>query len=539
VKGLEPPESETPPSSGSFRDDEARIPRILPGESRRYRIIGVLGRGGFGIVYKARMEGQEGFVKDVAIKILTVQDPNAETIARFRDEARILGRLHDRAIVGVDPPVRLDGRWALVMDFVEGSDCRRLLKEHGRLPPTVVFEIVQEVARALDTLWGYAGDEGEPLRLLHRDLKPGNVQITQFGTVKVLDFGVARAEFDSREMMTTNNIGGTIGYIAPERLQGIEGTAGDVWSLGVVLEELVTGHRPLTGTSEPPPEDELVAPAWHAALDLARRMCAPSPPDRPTAAQVEEECRRLARTHIGPTLREWARTHVSSLLEPGDEMVGQTLSETLVRQGTPHGGGPLGGSSSMTLPRHRSAFRSLTGVLLILFFGTLALGAGLAFVGTATYLYRQLASPPAPIPAPGLPTPAPAPDIEPPAPLVTAPESEPVVAPTPTPAPPPKPVVASPKPSVSPVPAPVPAPAPAPEPAPAPATGRVVAQGARSVELSGRSGTYPPGKVPVGTYTIRAVFGHDAAVTAGEITVGAGETVTLVCNERFKRCMPK
>jgi serine/threonine protein kinase len=534
VKGLEPPETETPPSSGSYRDDEARIPRILPGESRRYRIIGVLGRGGFGVVYKARMEGQEGFVKDVAIKILTVQDPNAETIARFRDEARILGRLHDRAIVGVDPPVRLDNRWALVMDFVEGSDCRRLLKEHGRLPPTVVFEIVQEVARALDTLWGYTGHDGEPLRLLHRDLKPGNIQITQFGTVKVLDFGVARAEFDSREMMTTNNIGGTIGYIAPERLQGIEGTAGDIWSLGVVLEELVTGHRPMSEEEPPPPpEDELVAPAYHAALDLAHRMCASVPAHRPNAAQVEEECRRLARTHIGPTLREWARTHVSSMLEPGDDMVGQTLSETLVRQGP-----PLGGSSSMTLPRRRSWFRSVTGVLLILFFGTLATGAAVAFVGTATFLYGRLASPdPDPDPDPATPhAPVPAPVIAAPEPVTAPATPDPVIAaPEPTPAPTPKPVT-SPKPAPAPTVAPAPAPAPPP---PAPALARVTASGAKSVELTGRAGTFPPGKVPAGTYTIRAVFGHDAPVTAGEITVAAGENVTLVCNDRFKRCMPQ
>jgi hypothetical protein len=65
----------------------------------------------------------------------------------------------------------------------------------------------------------------------------------------------------------------------------------------------------------------------------------------------------------------------------------------------------------------------------------------------------------------------------------------------------------------------------------------VVLQGAKSVELSGRSGTFPAGRVPAGTYTVKAVFGHDAPVVAGEVTVVAGETVTLVCNERFKRCM--
>jgi hypothetical protein len=214
------------------------------------------------------------------------------------------------------------------------------------------------------------------------------------------------------------------------------------------------------------------------------------------------------------------------LLEPGDEMVGQTLSETLVRQGSPQGG-----SSSMTLPRRRSWFRSVTGVLLILFFGTLAVGAAVAFVGTATFLYRTLSTS-----APG-PGPDPDPVVDPaPEPVIAAPTPDPVIAapaPEPIPAPTPRPV-ASPKPAPAPVVAPTPAPPP-----PAPAMARVTMSGAKSVELSGRAGTFPPGKIPAGTYTIRAVFGHDAPVTAGEITLTGGETVTLVCNDRFKRCMPQ
>ena len=139
-------------------------------ENRRYRIVGVLGKGGFGTVYHGRLEGSDGFVKDVAIKLMTEAEPAADTLTRFRDEARILGRLRDRAIVSVEPPTRLDGKWAVVMEYVDGCDCRRLLKEHGSFPATVALEIVEEIARALDALAQHPGDDGEPMRLLHRDL---------------------------------------------------------------------------------------------------------------------------------------------------------------------------------------------------------------------------------------------------------------------------------------------------------------------------------------------------------------------------------
>jgi hypothetical protein len=523
VKGFDSTDKETPVPSGSYGAVDQRMGGVLPGDARRYRIIGVLGRGGFGVVYKARMEGPEGFVKDVAIKILTVQDPNAETIARFRDEARILGRLHDRAIVGVDPPVRLDNRWALVMDYVEGADCRRLLKEHVQLPPTVAFEIVQEVARALDTLWSYRGDANEPLRLLHRDLKPGNLQITQYGTVKVLDFGVARAEFDNREMMTTNNIGGTIGYIAPERLQGIDGPAGDVWSLGVVLEELVSGRRTAIGgdDEDDPASGVPITPAYAAAIDLARRMRATSPADRPDAAEVEEECRHLARSHLGPTLREWARTHVGGTFEPSDEMVGQTLSEVFARSAPNAGGG---------MQDERGLRRILAGILLFLgSTGLLVVAAvGLLVVGLLVWWRTsrpelEVADIPVAEPVPVVdPSPVPVP-MPVPAPSVAAP------APEPAPAPKPKPTTVKPAPAPAPAPSPVPAP-------PAPVTGRVIVEGATSVQLVGPSATYPAGRVPPGTYTIQAVFGEDAPVNAGTVTVEAGDTVSLSCNARFKRC---
>ncbi len=215
-------------------------------QTRRYTVLELLGEGGFGKVYRARMDGPDGFAKDVAIKLLHDDDFPESIRRRFRDEARILGLLRDRAIITVDPPTRLGGQWAIVMEFVDGVSADWLARRLT-IPPTVVLELVQEVARALDVAWRQEGPDGQPLRLLHRDIKPGNLQVTPNGAVKVLDFGIARADFGKREAKTNRHVGGTFGYIAPERIEGIDGPEGDVYALGVVLHELVTGSRPGAG----------------------------------------------------------------------------------------------------------------------------------------------------------------------------------------------------------------------------------------------------------------------------------------------------
>jgi serine/threonine protein kinase len=114
-------------------------------EGRRYQILGVLGRGGFGTVYRADLLGEGSFVRPVALKVLNADMEDVATVAeRLRDEARLLGRIRHRAVVHVDGLVRLDDRWTIVMEYVDGADLGRVLEQHGRFPPRPAFEIVGE-----------------------------------------------------------------------------------------------------------------------------------------------------------------------------------------------------------------------------------------------------------------------------------------------------------------------------------------------------------------------------------------------------------
>jgi hypothetical protein len=224
----------------------------------------------------------------------------------------------------------LQDRWALVMEYAEGRSVAHLLKRNGALPPSVCLDIVREISRVLERVWNHQGPSGKPLRLVHRDLKPGNVQIDSQGGVKVLDFGIARAEFAAREAHTTGHIGGTPGYIAPERLYGHELPAGDIFSLGVVLRELVTNERPAKELIIEDLSDGQY-PGVAPIRELWTHMMDQNPGNRPTAREVEKRCRHLQAEYRDPSLRDWAEDRIDAApryLE-SDELVGITLSQTV------------------------------------------------------------------------------------------------------------------------------------------------------------------------------------------------------------------
>ncbi|MFT5455836.1 MAG: serine/threonine protein kinase [Myxococcota bacterium] len=478
--------------------------------TRRYSVVALLGEGGFGKVYRARMEGPGGFAKEVAVKLLHDEDFPESVRRRFRDEARILGLIRDRAIVSVDPPVLLSGSWAIIMEYVDGVSGAWLVRRRP-LPPTVALEIVQECARALDTVYRQPGPDEKPLRLVHRDLKPANIQITPTGAVKILDFGIARAEFGGREAKTRRHVGGTFGYIAPERIEGIDGPAGDVFALGVMLHELVCGNRP--GAAARPPtfsaEDmddldvhELQEPAADVpeeVLALAKHMRSLEPEDRPSARDAEHACAALLKEIQGPTLRTWAETHVPAAapMEP-DARVGTDLTESPSSSGT---------TSVAVVPVAEpksnagavGVAASMVALGLAIVFGALVIGAAALAVVISRVPSDTDTRPDVPVavaPAEPIPEPTPAPDVE----------------PAPEPAPDPQPPVPSPAP-VAPSPAPV-APAPAPVPQP---VGRVfsitlasVPMGA-AVRIDGRNAGRTPltTELPSGTYRVNMeVAGH-------------------------------
>jgi serine/threonine protein kinase len=290
-------------------------------EARRFRLLEPVGRGGFGVVYKAELLDPDGFSKLVALKVLHRDVPRAQEKARrLRDEARILGLVRHRAVVHAEGLVRLNGRWTVVMEYVEGVTIKRLL-ELGRFPQRVAVAIVAEVAAALDVAYKSAGPDGRPLRLLHRDIKPSNVQVTAAGEVKILDFGLARADFDAREADTVSLQFGSWPYMSPERMDGVDGTAGDVYGLGAVLYEVLTGERFGKAFGHPERHEARLVTALETLIQVVDgidddlvafvgSMLAHDPEMRPATREVERGLRELDFTS-GPSLRDWAEESVA------------------------------------------------------------------------------------------------------------------------------------------------------------------------------------------------------------------------------------
>ncbi|MCB9687610.1 MAG: serine/threonine protein kinase [Alphaproteobacteria bacterium] len=549
-------------------------------ESKRYEIKALLGEGGFGKVYHASMRGPDGFRKDVAIKVLHDADPRPAILKRFRDEARILGLVRDRAIVVVDSPTRIGNHWAVVMELVDGASAGAILKR-GPFPSGVAAEVVGEIARVLNKVWSQPGPDGQPLHLLHRDIKPDNIQITSSGEIKLLDFGIAKADFEDREFKTRQSIGGTPGYMAPERLLGIEGPEGDIYSLGIMLHELVTGERPLpagplaraTGSQtldvnsdefDLPPTDDRAEPVpADPVLDLARRMTLEDRLQRPVARDVERECAELRRRLSGPSLRDWAEQVVQeSHALPADAFVGAVVTETMsvplpttssVGAATPAPAPSTSRRSSMPVVLGLLGLAGGLGILGVvagavafgLTFGAMSVSGGGGGTDPVPTDGTELVPPdprpvaPEPVgvvpePAPELPEPAsqvpdPAPVVPEPAPGAPSPVVPRPERPTPVPAPDPQP---------APVPvAPEPA-APAPEPAVA-ATGRFRLTGdATSLKLVGRDRLpYGPGEdVPAGKYQMQATFPVHGQVELGTVDIRAGATITIDCISAMANC---
>jgi len=307
-------------------------------KGRRFTVLETLGRGAFGTVYRAELREKSGFTQQVALKLMHYQGDAEEDIGRrLRDEARILGLIRHRAIVGVHSLVHLEAGWAVVMQYIEGADLTAVIASN--VPPLIVsLEIVEDVCSALHTAY-YTEDKGQLLKLVHRDIKPSNIRITAQGEVKLLDFGVARAEFARREAVDAQGIVfGSAKYMAPERRAGREGTASDMYSLGVVLANLLTGRRFPNPPRQRADHDiwvgkilskvktlltDIDVPAERAALGriefLLLELLAWDPTDRPNARDVEQQLRKIRATLPGTGIKAWAELAIPRAMDRARE----------------------------------------------------------------------------------------------------------------------------------------------------------------------------------------------------------------------------
>ncbi|MEZ4221211.1 MAG: protein kinase [Polyangiaceae bacterium] len=391
-----------------------------------YRVEAKLGEGGFGSVYRAV---QPVIGKPVAIKVLNRElSSNPEMVSRFVDEARAVNQIRSRHIIDIFAFGALpDGRQYFVMELLDGVTLEEHLHQHGRLSPGDAAQILRSVARALDAAHA-AG-------VVHRDLKPENIFLVREddGTMipKLLDFGIAKLAGDKGSAKTRTGVPmGTPYYMSPEQCRGEKiDHRTDIYSLGVVTHQLITGALPFTAdsfmqvlfkhASEPPPLPSAVCPDLGTRYDAPiLAMLSKLPDQRPSRASQAIES-FAACVPSGATLNEFS----AGATVPAHVVVGAATPADLASlrgAGVPD----FGERTAPPLETH-AATRASKGPWL-------AVGGLVAVlaVGAAAFALTRAAPTPAPSAGPDISAVAVA--------STPAPAASPEVAPAPTPEPPSK-----------------------------------------------------------------------------------------------------
>ena len=541
----------------------AELPVALqPGvQVHQYVVLRLLGRGGTAQVWEVmhRVLGSRH-----ALKVLTWADPGLQR--RLLREARAQATLVHPNIVPVHDIIEVHGAPGLLMPAIDGPALDELLSDY-----TPTLEEALTVFTGVVAGVAHAHAEG----LTHRDLKPGNVLVdlrAREVVPRVTDFGLVKG---GRERTATlpGQVMGTLSYAAPEQLRATEDidARADLWSLGVMLVELVSGTRLFRGRVV---EDILALHASHAAAEVVppvlrpvvERLLQVDPADRaPSCAWILENLPPFEPTY-GPGLLAACRSHARPPLKPSQMTRDlRTLSAVLTAAPAapellpePLVSPALDATIQQSPPRSRwTPLLAGLGLFGLVVVGGVAVWspAGPPGVTKPAAVDVPTAAPvePAVDPTPGpealeADAPADVPSVVDAVPAPEPPEATPRPAPSrPRPAGPPKqaaspaseparPPPSPPEAEPQPVPAPVPALEPAPEPEPAP--GYVVVTGdATKVVLSSGGRTFPPGSVPAGTYSARASFeGREGSTKMSLGPVAAGQRITIHCSERFGSC---
>jgi serine/threonine-protein kinase len=328
-----------------------------PKQIGKYQILDRVAVGGMAELFKAQLVGQHGFEKLVAIKkILPHLATDKSFVEMFIDEARITAQLDHRNIVGVyelgtdaDTPY-------IAMQYVDGLDVLALLRECARaqirLPPDLAALIARDVLEALDYAHNALDVNGRQLRIVHRDISPGNVLLSWRGDVKLTDFGIARAA-ERRHKTEAGTLKGKYGYMSPEQVSGAEiDHRSDVFSVGILLAEMVMARRLFTSTNDL----DILLLVRDARLDRLHKYASEFPVELRVltvrALQRRPEDRWQSAAQFRDALDEWIRRTTRVTGRDLAQLIGRVINAPtadLVSQNPPQDE-PLGGDSGMSGP---------------------------------------------------------------------------------------------------------------------------------------------------------------------------------------------
>ena len=387
----------------------------------RYELLKRLAGGGMGEVFLARQRGLHGFQKLLVLKTLLPHlSEDEELITMFKDEARVTAQLIHPNICQVFEFDQAAGVYYMAMEYLRGEDLRRLWRAcesaGRRLPVPLVCRIVADAASGLDFAHGLRDAEGAPYQIVHRDISPQNVFVTFEGGVKIIDFGVAKAAGRAQHTRT-GALKGKYGYMSPEQAAGLAvDNRSDVFALGVVLHELLTGRRLFKAESdvqtlarvcacEVPPPSEL-NPQLPPGLDpIVLRALRKDPGERFRTAQefrlALEDWLVLGRmsassAHLAEFLKVVYAERLDREARLGPLLGEAPLSASAPEVATPAEATPLATTQAPPLFRSRTAARI-----------SVLLGAALILAAAVVVLRPQVAPPSAPTrPAEVLATPA-------------------------------------------------------------------------------------------------------------------------------------
>ncbi len=275
----------------------------------KYEIQAEIGRGGFGRVYR----GYDPTVgRVVAIKVLLPDTSDPEFLTRFKMEATTAGNLHHPNLVTIHEFGEDNGSQFLVMEYLEGEDLQKIIRDRKPLPILDKVEIMQQVAAGL-----HCAHENN---VIHRDVKPSNVMVMRDNLVKLMDFGIARlTRSDTTRFTKAGFLVGTLNYMSPEQFRDVEVDAlCDIWAFGVIYYEFLTGRFPFDGSStpailysittvEPPPPSSLVPDCPEALSQMIMKTLAK---DRDLRYQSLQEFQ----LDVGPILLDMRRQRANQLI---------------------------------------------------------------------------------------------------------------------------------------------------------------------------------------------------------------------------------